>query len=50
MNNGNILALQCAGNLKTQLESGPVTADLTTIVMYLVINHLKALHPFTHSL
>jgi len=44
------MALRCAGNLKSCLESGPVTADLTTTT---VVHSYKLLvttwNPFTHS-
>jgi len=35
------MVLHCAGPLKPQIESGPVTADLTTTVVYnyKAINH-----------
>jgi len=38
---------------KTQLESGPVTADLTTAIIHsykLLINNVKPIHKLTHSI
>jgi len=39
--------------IKTSLESGPVTADLTTTVIHsykLLINDVKPVHSLTHSM
>jgi len=38
------MVLRCAGDIKTRLESGPVTADLTTTIVHnytLLINDVK---------
>jgi len=45
------IVLRCAGTMKTRLESGPVTADLTTPVVHsskLVIHDVKPDQSFTH--
>jgi len=46
------MVLQCATNLKTWLESGPVTTDFTTTVIRsykLLINAVKPVHSLYNS-
>jgi len=45
------MVLLCADTFKTQLESGPVTADLTTTVVHSdksLINNIKSVHSITN--
>jgi len=45
------MVLRCAGTIKARLESGPVTADLTTTVVHrcnLLMNDVKT-RSLTHS-
>jgi len=45
------MVLRCAGTLKIWLQSGPVTADLTTTVVHsskLLINDVKPHQSLTH--
>jgi len=46
------MALHCVGTYKTWLEYGPVTADLTTTVVYshqLLLNNIKPIQSLTQN-